>query len=98
MQRQNHLHLVDADFHNWPVTMSLAVWPVKAANTTVMLHSDQITLQLPFVRARTSLTLLLDGGVCSSNQVCAGVCEGESIVSCNETCRIHIRSINDQWR
>jgi hypothetical protein len=38
---------------------------------------------------------LLYGGGCSSSQVCAGVCEGESIVSCNETCRIDIRSIDD---
>jgi len=38
---------------------------------------------------------LLYGGVCSSSRVCAGVCEGVSIVSCNETCRIDIRSIDD---
>jgi len=38
---------------------------------------------------------LLYGGVHSSSRVCAGVCEGVSIVSCNETCRIDIRSIDD---
>jgi hypothetical protein len=38
---------------------------------------------------------VLYGGVCSSSPVCAGVCEGVSIVSCNETCRINIRSIDD---
>ena len=38
---------------------------------------------------------LLYGGVCASSRVCAGVCEGVSIVSCNETCRIDIRSIDD---
>jgi hypothetical protein len=39
--------------------------------------------------------LLLYSGVCSSSGVCAGVCEGVSIVSCDETCRINIRSIDD---
>jgi hypothetical protein len=39
--------------------------------------------------------LLLYGGVCSSSRVCAGVCERVSIVSCDETCRINIRSIDD---
>ena len=38
---------------------------------------------------------VLYGGVCSSSRVCAGVCEGVSIVSCNETCHIDIRSIDD---
>jgi len=38
---------------------------------------------------------LLYGGVDSSSGVCAGVCEGVSIVSFNETCRIDIRSIDD---
>ena len=38
---------------------------------------------------------VLYGGVRSSSRVCAGVCEGVSIVSCNETCRIDIRSIDD---
>jgi len=38
---------------------------------------------------------LLYGGVSSSSRVCAGVCEGVSIVSYNETCRIDIRSIDD---
>jgi len=37
---------------------------------------------------------LLYGGVRSSSRVCAGVCEGVSIVSCNETCRIDIRSVD----
>jgi len=38
---------------------------------------------------------LLYGGVRSSSRVCAGVCEGVSVVSCNGTCRIDIRSIDD---
>jgi len=38
---------------------------------------------------------MLYSGVCSSSQVCAGVWEGVSIVLCNETCRIDIRSIDD---
>jgi len=38
---------------------------------------------------------VLYGGMCSSSRVCAGICEGLSIVSCNETCRIDIRSIDD---
>jgi len=38
---------------------------------------------------------LLYGDVCSSSRVCAGVCEGVSILSCNETCRIDIWSIDD---
>jgi len=37
---------------------------------------------------------LLYGGVRSSSRVCAGVCAGVSIESCNETCRIDIRSID----
>ena len=43
----------------------------------------------------TLLVFMLHGGVCSSSWVCAGVCEGVSIESCNETCRIDIRSIDD---
>jgi len=35
-------------------------------------------------------TTLLYGGVCCSSRVCAGICEGVSIVSCNEACRIDI--------
>jgi len=35
------------------------------------------------------------GGLCSSSQVCAEGCDGVSIVSCNETYRIDIRSIID---
>jgi len=35
------------------------------------------------------------GGVHSSSQVCAGICEGESIVLCNETYRTYIRFIDD---
>jgi len=42
-----------------------------------------------------SQSRLLYGGVCSSSRVCAGVCEGVSIVSCNKTGRIDIRSIDD---
>jgi hypothetical protein len=38
---------------------------------------------------------VLYGGVYSSSRVCAGVCEGLSIVSCNKTCRIDIWSIDD---
>jgi hypothetical protein len=38
---------------------------------------------------------LLYSGMCSSSRVCAGICEGVSIVSCNETCRIDIRLIDD---
>jgi len=37
----------------------------------------------------------LYGGVCSSSRVCEGVCKGVSIVSCNKTCRINIRSIDE---
>jgi hypothetical protein len=37
----------------------------------------------------------LYGGVYSSSRVCAGLRDGVSIVSCNETCRINIRSIDD---
>ena len=33
---------------------------------------------------------LVYGGVCSSNRVCEGVCEGVSIVSYNKTCPIDI--------
>jgi len=29
--------------------------------------------------------------------MCSGVCEGVSIVSCDETCRIDIMSIDDEW-
>jgi len=43
---------------------------------------------------RRRCLVLLYGGACSSSRVCAGVCEGVSIVSCNETCRIDIRSID----
>ena len=38
---------------------------------------------------------LLYSGMCSSSRLCTGVCEGVSIVLCNETCRIDIRSIDD---
>jgi len=38
---------------------------------------------------------MLYGGVYSSSQVCMGVCEVVPIVSCNETCRIYIRLIDD---
>jgi hypothetical protein len=38
---------------------------------------------------------LLYGGMCSCSRVCAGIGEGVSIVSCDKTCRIDIRSIDD---
>jgi len=50
-------------------------------------------LSVLFLNARAHN--LLYGGMCSSSRVCAGVCEGVSIVSGNETCRIDIRSIDD---
>jgi hypothetical protein len=34
---------------------------------------------------------LLYGGMRTSSLVCAGICEGVSIVSCNKTCSIDIR-------
>jgi len=56
----------------------------------------QLTLSIsctPLSAASTAV--LLYGDVCSSSRVCAGVCEVVSIVSCNETCCINIRSIDD---
>jgi len=47
------------------------------------------------IRVNNVELTLLYGGERSSSRVCAGVCEGVSIVSCNETCRIDIRSIDD---
>jgi len=37
--------------------MSLAVLPIEAVNTTVMLDSAEITLQLPYLQDQESLTL-----------------------------------------
>jgi hypothetical protein len=38
---------------------------------------------------------LLYGGGCLCSRVCACVCEGVSMVSCNKSCRIDIKSIDD---
>jgi hypothetical protein len=38
---------------------------------------------------------LLYSGVCSGSRVCACVCKVVSTVSCTETCRIDISSINE---
>ena len=46
------------------------------------------------VHLHTRSITVLDWGVWSSSRVCAGVCEGVSVVSCNETCPIDIRSID----
>jgi len=40
----------------------------------------------------------LYSGMCSSTQVSAGRCDRVSVVSCSETCRIEIRSIDNSWR
>jgi hypothetical protein len=57
---------------------------------------DQAVIDfLPATDVGKFQTSVLYGGVRSSSRVCAGVCEGVSIVSCNETCRIDIRSIDD---
>jgi hypothetical protein len=45
------IHFADAG------TVSLAVSPVKAASTTVILDSDGITSQLPYLQDQESLTL-----------------------------------------
>jgi hypothetical protein len=37
--------------------MSLAVLRIKAANTTIMLHSEEITSQVPYLQDQESLTL-----------------------------------------
>jgi hypothetical protein len=37
--------------------MSLAVLPIKAGNPTVMLDSDEITSQLPYLQDQESLML-----------------------------------------
>jgi hypothetical protein len=37
--------------------MQPAVLPIKAANATVMLNSDQITAQLPYLHDQKLLTL-----------------------------------------
>ena len=63
----------------------------------VDLHStnDNVSAdrRCPFLNARAHN--LLYGGVRLSSRVCAGVCKGMTIVSCNETCRMDIRSIDD---
>jgi hypothetical protein len=48
---------VDPHFQNGAVTMSLAVLPIKAVSTTVMLDSDEITSQLRYLQDQKSLKL-----------------------------------------
>jgi len=64
----------------------------------MLLTSEMVRLEIHWCSGLVSMTNMrgmLYGGVCSSSRVCAGVCEGVSIVSCNETCRIDIRSMDD---
>jgi hypothetical protein len=48
---------IDAYFLTGAVKLSLAVLPIKAANTTVMLDSAESTSELPYLQDQTSLTL-----------------------------------------
>ena len=47
----------DAHFQNGAVTMQHAVLPIKAAKPMVMLNSDSITSQLPYLHDQKLLTL-----------------------------------------
>jgi len=44
---KNHAHWVDAHFQNGALTVLLAVLHLKVANTSLMLNSNQFTLQIP---------------------------------------------------
>jgi len=48
---------VDAHFQDWAGSMSLSVWPLKAANTSLMHNKEQITFQLSDLHDEKSLTL-----------------------------------------
>jgi len=43
---------------NGAVTMLLSLWPIKAANMSVMLNNDQVTGELLYLQDHKSLTLL----------------------------------------
>jgi len=57
--------------------------------------ADNVQAKMQLVNEHRQVEMMLYGDVCSSSRVCAGVCEVVSTVSCNETCRIDIRSIDD---
>jgi hypothetical protein len=71
----------------------------KRANCTIMERArcmlDDAGYLKTFWAFDDSVAVMLYGGVCSSNRVCAGVCEGVSIVLWKETCLIDIWSIDD---
>jgi hypothetical protein len=48
---------VVAHFQNGAVTMLLAVLPIMDAKTTLMLNSDSITSQLPYLQDKKLLAL-----------------------------------------
>ena len=64
---------------------------------TMLTSTEQTKMEMLIVGSllNTRAHSLLYSGVCSSSRVCAGVCEGGSMVSCNEPCHIHISSIVD---
>ena len=47
----------DAHSQNGAVTVWLSLLPIKAANTSVMHNSDQITVELPYIQNHKSLIL-----------------------------------------
>jgi len=54
---KNHWCSNDAHFQDWAGSISLSLWPLKAANTSPMHNKEQITFQLPDLQDWKLLTL-----------------------------------------
>ena len=54
---KNRRRSIDAQFHEGAQSVSLSVFPIKAANTLIIYRNDHITFDLPDVQDQKSLTL-----------------------------------------
>ena len=56
-KNENRWHSIDGHSHNGAVTVSPSLLLIYAANTSVMLNRNQITIQLPYLQDQKLLTL-----------------------------------------
>jgi len=72
-QANNRWGSIDAHSQNGTVTMLQSLLSIKAANTSVMHNSNQITVLLPYLQDQKSLTLHWQSFKCIVNSTSAAI-------------------------
>jgi len=70
---KNRGHSIDPHIQNGAVTVSLSLFPIKAANTLIMHNSEQLTFYLPYLQDQKSWTLCWHSVYCIIHLKCAAI-------------------------